>query len=195
MGIEQLSLPGLMLFETPRFADGRGAFSETFNANRLKQSGIEVSFVQDNFASSDRAGTLRGLHFQRPPHAQAKLVRVIRGRIWDVAVDLRQGSPTFGKWQGVELSAQNWNQLYVPVGFAHGYVTLEDMTEVFYKVSDFYAPECEGGVVWNDPNLGIAWPLSDSVPCLSEKDERLPQLEDIRPPFVYGAADAAEKRS
>ena len=192
---EKLSLPGLMLFDTPKFTDDRGAFSETFNARRLLEAGVEDDFVQDNFAFSDKAGTLRGLHFQCPPHAQAKLVRVIRGRIWDVAVDLREGSPTFGQWEGVELSAENWDQLYVPVGFAHGYVTLEDMTEVFYKVTDFYAPQCEGGVIWNDPQLAVQWPLEGKLPHLSEKDERLTQLAAFRSPFQYDNTQATGKRS
>jgi dTDP-4-dehydrorhamnose 3,5-epimerase len=131
------------------------------------------------------AGVLRGLHFQTPPHAQAKLVRCVRGGIWDVAVDIRAGSPTFAKWVAVELTADNGLQLFIPVGFAHGFVTLEPDTEVEYKTSDVYAPDCEGGVIWNDPELQIAWPVVGDAPILSEKDGRLGTLAELAPPFAY----------
>jgi dTDP-4-dehydrorhamnose 3,5-epimerase len=131
------------------------------------------------------AGVLRGLHFQRPPHAQAKLVRCIRGAIWDVAVDIRKGSPTFGRFAAAELSAENGWQLFVPAGFAHGFLTLQPDTEVEYKVSDFYAPECDGGLIWNDPDLALPWPLMDGAPILSNKDHKLPGLSEFENPFDY----------
>lgn len=195
MLVRELSLPGLVLFDTAKAVDERGALSETFNARVFERAGIGEYFVQDNLVVSNRAGTLRGLHFQRPPHAQAKVVRVFRGRIWDVAVDLREGSPTFGRWEGVEVSADNWSQLYVPTGFAHGYVTLEDDTRVFYKVSDFYAPQCEGGIVWDDPDLAISWPLEGLSPRLSEKDTVLPRFADLQAAFKYGEPHSARSRS
>lgn len=148
--------------------------------------GIDDRFVQDNHSLSVPVGTLRGLHFQTPPFEQAKLVRCIRGRIFDVAVDIRSGSPTFGRWVGAELSAENGNQLYVPVGFAHGFVTLEPSTEVTYKVSNLYSPENDGGIFWDDPQIGIEWPLPQSVdPILSPKDARQPLLRDFDSPFSY----------
>jgi dTDP-4-dehydrorhamnose 3,5-epimerase len=179
------------LIQIKRFADERGWFAETYNAARLSALGIEDVFVQDNHAKSGPAGVLRGLHFQRPPFAQAKLVRCVRGRIWDVAVDLRAGSPTYGRWTGAELSEDNGAQFYVPIGFAHGYVTLEADSEVEYKVSARYAPECEGGVLWDDADLAIPWPLPDGGPLLSDKDRRLPRLADVDSPFLFdGAAPA-----
>jgi dTDP-4-dehydrorhamnose 3,5-epimerase len=141
--------------------------------------------VQDNHSLSRGSWVLRGLHFQTPPRAQDKLVRCVRGRIWDVAVDIRGGSPTYGHWVAAELSAENGHQLFLPVGFAHGFLTLEADTEVEYKVSDFYAPESDGGLIWNDPALNIAWPLEDHQPLLSDKDERLPAFADFDSPFVY----------
>jgi dTDP-4-dehydrorhamnose 3,5-epimerase len=176
------------LIQTKRFADDRGWFAETYNATRLSALGIDDVFVQDNHAKSGPVGVLRGLHFQRPPFAQAKLVRCVRGRIWDVAVDVRAGSPTYGRWAGAELSADNGLQLYVPVGFAHGYVTLEADSEVEYKVSARYAPECEGGVLWNDPDLAIPWPLPAGGPLVSDKDVRLGALRDLQSPFVFDGA-------
>ena len=195
MFVRELSLPGLVLLGTATAIDDRGAFTETFNARALEQAGITENFVQDNFVVSNKAGTLRGLHFQRPPHAQAKLMRVFRGRIWDVVVDVRQGSPSYGKWEGVELSADGGSQLYVPAGFAHGYLTLEDNTEVFYKVTDFYAPECEDGIIWDDPDVAIDWPLGGRAPELSEKDALLPRLENLRPAFDYVEAQSVRTKA
>ncbi|MBV8683154.1 MAG: dTDP-4-dehydrorhamnose 3,5-epimerase [Caulobacteraceae bacterium] len=168
-----------------RFGDDRGWFSETWSARASERIGIPREFRQDNHSLSRPARTLRGLHFQVPPHAQAKLVRCVRGRIWDVAVDVRAGSPTFGTWIGAELSAENGNQLFVPVGFAHGFLTLEPDTEVEYKVTDFYSPECDGGLIWDDPDIAVAWPLGGASPILSPKDAVLPRLADFRSPFVY----------
>jgi dTDP-4-dehydrorhamnose 3,5-epimerase len=171
-----------------RHGDERGWFSETYNARSLSGQGIDIAFVQDNQAFSRAAGTLRGLHFQAPPHAQAKLVHCLRGGIFDVAVDLRNGSPSYGRWVSAELSARNGRQLFVPIGFAHGYVTLEAETEIFYKVSDFYAPDCEGGIRFDDPLLEISWPLPASGPVISQKDRDLPALGDFESPFAYDGA-------
>lgn len=175
----------LFVFTSRRFADGRGWFAETFNQMRFNEKIAPVTFVQDNQSHSLRAGTVRGMHFQMPPHAQAKLVSCLRGSIFDVAVDIRVGSPTFGKHVSIILSAENGKQLFIPAGFAHGLMTLEPGTEVHYKVSDFYAPECEDGLLWNDPQLGIDWPIkSDDVP-LSPKDLELKLLKDFVSPFGY----------
>ena len=169
-----------------RFADARGWFSETYNARTLAARSIDASFVQDNQSLSRPKGTIRGLHFQTPPHGQAKLVRCLRGSIFDVAVDIRLGSPTYGQWVGAELTPENDKQLFIPVGFAHGFMTLEPDTEVFYKVTDFYAPTCDGGLLWSDPDIGVEWPaLPDGRPLLSEKDERLPSLAEFESPFPY----------
>jgi dTDP-4-dehydrorhamnose 3,5-epimerase len=173
------------LVKPRRIGDDRGWFSETWNGRKYEALGVGVGFVQDNHSLSRPAGVLRGLHFQTPPHAQAKLVRCVRGRIWDVAADVRRGSPTFGQWVGAELSAENGWQLFVPVGFAHGFLTLQEDTEVEYKVTDYYAPECDGGLIWNDPQLAIAWPLDGGTPTLSGKDVRLPKLADFDSPFAY----------
>jgi len=168
-----------------RFGDERGWFSETYNRDRYAAMGIGCEFVQDNHSMSRDAGVLRGLHWQAPPNAQDKLVRCVRGRIWDVAVDVRRGSRTFGKWVAAELSADNGHQLFVPIGFAHGFVTLEPNSEVEYKVSSLYAPESEGGVIWNDPALALPWPLPPHGPTLSAKDEILPFLSEAMCPFDY----------
>jgi dTDP-4-dehydrorhamnose 3,5-epimerase len=173
------------LIRPRRIGDDRGWFSETWNARALVALGVDERFVQDNHSLSRAPGVLRGLHFQTPPHAQAKLVRCVRGLIWDVAVDLRRGSPTFGRWVGADLSPQNGCQLFIPVGFAHGFLTLEPDTEVEYKVTDYYAPACDGGLIWNDPTLAIGWPLGQEHPTLSPKDTRLPRLEDFESPFDY----------
>lgn len=171
---------------TPRrFADPRGWFSETWNRARFAGFGIDSDFVQDNQSLSRPKFTLRGIHFQRDPHAQAKLVRCVRGRIWDVAVDLRDGSPTHGQWVGAELSADLGEQLFIPAGFGHAFLTLEPDSEVAYKASAFYAPESDAGVAWDDPALAIDWPLDGSSPELSDKDRALPRLEDARPAFAY----------
>ena len=166
-----------------RYEDHRGYFGETYSRGRYKELGIDVEFVQDNHSLSRAIGTLRGLHFQAPPHAQGKLVRCGHGAIFDVAVDIRRGSPTYGKWEGYELTAQNGHQLYVPVGFAHGFVTLEADSEIVYKCTDYYAPEVEGAVLWN--SCGIEWSLSGD-PILSDKDQEAPLLADFNSPFVYG---------
>ncbi|QGP80138.1 dTDP-4-dehydrorhamnose 3,5-epimerase [Sphingobium sp. CAP-1] len=169
-----------------RHGDARGWFTEVYSAATFARLGIDCAFVQDNHSLSRVAYTLRGLHFQSPPHAQAKLVRCIRGRIFDVAVDVRAGSPTYGRWVGAELSAENGHQLFVPVGFAHGFLTLEADCEVSYKVSDLYAPQCEGGLRWDDPDIAIDWPLPDGVtPELSGKDDILPSLHDFKSSFAY----------
>lgn len=168
-----------------RFEDARGWFSETYQRDRFAAAGIDADFVQDNQSWSQPVGTLRGIHFQTPPHAQAKLVRCLRGRIWDVAVDLRAGSPTYGGWIAAELTAARGEQLYVPVGFGHAFLTLEPECEVAYKTSDFYAPDCDAGIAWNDPDLGIAWPLPGAAPEMSDKDRRLPAFKDFVSPFAY----------
>jgi dTDP-4-dehydrorhamnose 3,5-epimerase len=168
-----------------RHADDRGWFSEIFHEKRLYDDGITCRFVQDNQAHSKRAGTLRGLHFQLPPRAQAKLVTVVRGRILDVAVDIRRGSPTFGKYVLTELSAESGRQLYIPVGFAHGYLTLEDDVVLVYKVSDYYAPAYDSGICWSDPDIAIPWPLKDADIITSDKDRRLPFLKEFASSFEY----------
>ena len=173
----------LVLINPHRFDDHRGFFGETYSLRRYAEMGIDIEFVQDNHSLSRAAGTLRGLHFQAPPMAQGKLVRCGRGAIFDVAVDIRRGSPTYGQWEGYELSAKNGKQLYVPVGFAHGFVTLKPNSEIVYKCSDYYAPEMEGSVRWN--SCGIEWPLSVD-PILSDKDEIAPTLADFDNPFIYG---------
>ena len=168
----------MKLIEPPRFDDERGFFSETYNKKELAQSGLDATFVQDNQSLSRRRGTLRGLHFQRPPYAQGKLIRVVRGGILDVAVDIRHGSPTFGQFVSAELSAENWRQLFVPVGYAHGFITLEDATEVLYKVTNYYSAEHEGGICWNDPSLGIDWGIDTSGILLSDKDKSYSTLDE-----------------
>ncbi len=162
-----------------RYGDERGFLSETYERGAFAAAGLDIEFVQENHSFSARPGTVRGLHFQLPPRAQAKLVRVSRGAVLDVAVDLRVDSPTFGKHVAVELSAANWKQLYVPVGFAHGFCTLEPDTEVIYKLSDVYAPELERGLLWNDPALGIEWPVSEAEAFLSPKDRAQPRLAEL----------------
>jgi dTDP-4-dehydrorhamnose 3,5-epimerase len=170
---------------TKKYSDNRGWFSETYHENRLRKIGISCAFVQENQSYSARAGTLRGLHFQSPPVAQAKLVSVLRGRVLDVAIDLRAGSPTYSKHVSVELSAESGQQFFVPVGFAHGFLTLEDSVTVSYKVSDYYAPAQEGGICWNDPDIALTWPISDGDIILSDKDRQLPFLKNLVSPFVY----------
>jgi dTDP-4-dehydrorhamnose 3,5-epimerase len=178
-----MNLPRIIVPE--RHVDERGWFSEIFHEKRLRDIGIMCHFVQDNQSSSKRAGTLRGLHFQRPPAAQVKLVTVMKGRIMDVAVDIRRGSPTFGKHVSTELSAESGRQMYISVGFAHGYLTLEDHTVVMYKVSDYYAPAHDSGICWNDPDIAIPWPFKDADIIASDKDRRLPLLKELDSPFEY----------
>lgn len=169
-------IPGLLVVEPRSFPDGRGFFMETFKATEFERAGIPGPFVQDNHSKSAR-GVLRGLHFQRPPHAQGKLVRVTTGRVWDVAVDLRFGSPTFGKWQGLELSADNRRMFWLPAGFAHGFVALEDDTELQYKCTAEYHGPSDAGIRWDDPILAIRWPDLGVPPVLSDKDARLPAFD------------------
>lgn len=169
----------------PRHGDARGWFTESYNRRRLAEQGIDVDFVQDNHSFSARRGTLRGLHFQVPPEPQAKLVRCLAGAIWDVAVDVRAGSPTYGQWVAAELTAAGGEQLFVPVGFAHGFITLTDNAEVAYKASGYYAPACDAGIAWDDPDIAIAWPLAGIEPQLSDKDRKLPRLADFASPFAY----------
>lgn len=182
---ENTDLLGVVVLTPRLFEDDRGAFSETFNARTLADSGISCTFVQDNQSLSRKIGTIRGLHFQSPPHAQAKLVRVIAGAILDVAVDIRVGSPTFGKSVLVELSAQNRRQLFVPEGFLHGFVSLLPNTEVVYKCTDLYSPDCDRSVRFDDPELGIDWGFTRETAVLSDKDSRAPFLKDIQNPFVW----------
>lgn len=176
------------LLEPRRFGDERGWFTETYNAEKYAALGVSVAFVQDNHSHSGPRHVLRGLHFQTPPHAQDKLVRCVRGRIWDVAADIRRGSPTYGRWVAAELSAENGRQLFVPVGFAHGFLTLEPDSEVEYKVSALYAPLNDAGLIWNDADLAVDWPLEGAAPVLSGKDARLPALAQLASPFSYDGA-------
>lgn len=172
-----------VLLETRQFADPRGVFAETYSRRDAAALGMAEEFVQDNWSRSEKVGTVRGLHFQRRPHAQAKLVRAVRGRILDVAVDLRRSSPSFGEHVAVELAAGDGRMLYVPEGFAHGFCTLEPMTEVAYKVSADYAPESDAGIAWDDPALGIEWPVASKDAVVSSKDALLPPLGDL--PAVF----------
>ncbi|MDH5798583.1 MAG: dTDP-4-dehydrorhamnose 3,5-epimerase [Paracoccaceae bacterium] len=185
--IQQTALQGVLIITPARFGDLRGFFSESYNRARMAEQGITTEFVQDNHSLSMKAGTLRGLHFQSPPHAQAKLVRCGRGRLLDVAVDIRAGSPTYGQWIGVELSFENGKQLLIPEGFLHGFVTREPETEIVYKCSDYYAPECDGAVRFDDPAIGIDWGLDGAEPVLSEKDRTAPLLAELDNPFVWEA--------
>jgi len=182
MKIEETALEGVLILTPARFGDDRGWFCETWNATRMAAAGLDFAFVQDNHSRSAAAGTLRGLHYQRPPHAQDKLVRCTAGVILDVAVDIRRGSATCGQWVGVELSAANGRQLLVPKGFLHGFVTRAPDTEVQYKCTDLYAPDCDGAVRWDDPEIGIDWGLS-GPPVLSGKDAVAPVLRDVDTPF------------
>lgn len=176
MHVEGLAIADVKLLSPRVFRDARGFFSETWNEQVLSDAGMSVHFVQDNHAYSADKGTLRGLHFQLPPRAQDKLVRVTRGSVLDVAVDLRRASPTFGRHVSAILSAENWKQIWVPKGFAHGYVTLEPDTEVIYKVTDYYSPAHDRGIAWNDPALAIDWGMVAAAVILSDKDTRLPPL-------------------
>ncbi len=180
-----LDIPEIMVFEPSKFPDDRGFFLETYNAKTLGEAGVDTTFVQDNQAFSADKWTLRGLHFQSPPFAQDKLVRVLRGSVLDVAVDIRRNSPSYGKHVSVVLSAEAWTQILIPIGFAHAYLTREPDTDVFYKVSQFYAPECESGLLWNDPDLAIDWRAPQESVVLSEKDGKLPLFRNLESPFDY----------
>jgi len=182
MRLIETGLPGLALLEPKVFRDERGFFLESYSEAGFDSLGIRARFVQDNHAYSVKTGVLRGLHFQLPPFAQAKLVWVVRGSVLDVVVDLRRDSPTFGKSFSVELSAENMTRLFIPRGFAHGYVTLAPDTEFLYKVDAPFAPQADAGIVWNDPDLGVSWPVAE--PVLSAKDRLLPRLKDFNSPFV-----------
>lgn len=178
MKLIKTDIEGIVIVESEVYGDERGYFFESFNAERfLAETGVEVTFVQDNESLSKR-GTLRGLHFQKEPYAQAKLVRVVRGRVLDVAVDIRKESPTFGRYVAVELSGENHRQMFIPKGFAHGYIALEDDTVFQYKCDEYYHPEVEDGIAWNDPQIGIEWPLSENEITLSDKDKNRVLLKD-----------------
>jgi dTDP-4-dehydrorhamnose 3,5-epimerase len=186
--VRKLGLGDVTELRPARHGDHRGFFSEVWSASALAEAGIAADFVQDNHSFSAEAGVLRGLHYQEPPSAQAKLLRVTRGAIFDVAVDIRQTSPTFGKWVGLTISEAEWNQIYVPVGFAHGFVTLEPNTEVLYKVSAPYAPEHDRAIRFDDPAIGVEWPLNGREPILSDKDCKAPLLAEAASPFRYEGA-------
>ncbi len=188
MQLEPLELDSVFLMKPRRFEDERGVFFETYRRAVFAEHGLDLDFIQDNFSRSTHPGTVRGLHFQTPPHAQAKLVRCVRGAIRDVAVDLRAGSPTFGRHVAVELSAANGHALFVPAGFAHGFATLEPDCEVAYKVDAYYAPDHDAGLIWNDPALGIDWGVDDADAVLSPKDRALPGWADFETPFSFSEA-------
>jgi len=181
---EDLPLEGLKLVTPKKHGDDRGFFSETYNAATWARHGMSFEFIQDNHSLSREKHTVRGLHFQTEPFAQDKLVRVLRGRILDVAVDLRRSSPTFGKYLKFELSSENWRQLFIPKGFAHGFMTLEPDTEVFYKVTNFYSATHDFGVAWDDPDIGVDWGVASDRAILSKKDQKLPRLRDLGDLFV-----------
>jgi dTDP-4-dehydrorhamnose 3,5-epimerase len=183
--IRSLEISEIVEITPARHADDRGFFSEVWGKCALELLGLAHEFVQDNHSLSVNAGILRGLHYQEPPFAQTKLVRVVRGAIFDVAVDIRHGSPTFGKWVGLTISAASWNQILVPEGFAHGFLTLEPNTEVLYKVSAPYSREHDRGIFWNDPTIAIDWPIENREPVLSEKDKAAPSLAELRAAFNY----------
>lgn len=185
MKVEPTPLSGVLILTPARFGDSRGFFSESWSRKRMQEAGVDLDFVQDNHSLSAQVGTVRGLHFQAPPHAQAKLVRCGRGRLFDVAVDIRKGSPTYGKWFGIELSFENGKQLLIPAGFLHGFVTREPETEIVYKCSDYYAPDCDGGVRFDDPDIGIDWGIDPEQAITSEKDAKAPLLAEFDSPFVY----------
>jgi dTDP-4-dehydrorhamnose 3,5-epimerase len=185
MDVNPTAIPDVKLITPKRHGDHRGFFSEVYHAAALQQHGIDTVFIQDNHSLSAEKGVVRGLHYQLPPAAQAKLIRVARGAILDVAVDIRRGSLTFGKHVSAVVSAENWLQIYIPPGFAHGFVTLEPNTEVLYKVSAPYAPDRERGVLWSDPALGIDWAIDPSAAILSVKDKVYPRLADMKPGDLF----------
>lgn len=182
MEILTTALPGVLMIKPARYGDHRGFFSESWNQKRMQEAGLDINFVQDNHSLSREVGTIRGLHFQSPPHAQGKLVRCGKGKLFDVAVDVRRGSPTYGHWIGEELSFENGKQLWIPAGFLHGFVTREPDTEIIYKCTDYYAPECDGAVRWD--SCGIEWAI-EGHPVLSPKDEAAPTLAEFDSPFTF----------
>jgi dTDP-4-dehydrorhamnose 3,5-epimerase len=184
MQVERLAIPEVMLLTPKRHGDERGWLSEVYSRKAMAQAGLECEFVQDNQAYSPTRGTLRGLHFQIPPQAIAKLVRVIRGAVFDVAVDVRAGSPTFGRWVAAELTSESGSMMYVPRGFAHAYCTLLADTEVLYKLDGYYTPDCERGVLWNDPAIGIDWPIPEAELIINARDRALPPLSQF-PPTLF----------
>jgi len=181
-----LNILGLFLIELEKMEDERGFFSRLFCSDAFLERGLCANYPQWSVSFNDRRGTLRGLHFQAPPHAQGKLLRVARGSVFDVAVDIRVGSPTYGQHVSAILSAENGRQIWIPAGFAHGYCTLEPNTEVIYKVTDYYAPDCDRGLKWDDAALGIRWPVDPAGVRLSDKDRRQPRLGDAVSPFKFG---------
>jgi len=183
--ITQTALPGVLLLKPARFGDARGFFSESWNRKTLMAHGVELDFVQDNHSLSAAVGTVRGLHFQAPPHAQDKLVRCGQGALFDVAVDIRKDSPTYGQWVGYNLTAENGLQLLVPKGFLHGFVTRAPDTEIIYKCTDYYVPDCDGAVRFDDPDIGIDWSISGEA-AISDKDANAPRWADFDSPFTYG---------
>ncbi len=185
IGLVKTALPDVWEITPRRFGDLRGFFSESYNAKVFSEQGINAVFVQDNHSVSEAAGTVRGLHFQSPPHAQAKLVRCGRGAVFDVAVDIRRGSPTYGDWVGAELSFETGKQLLVPAGFLHGFITLEPNSEIIYKCSNFYVPECDGAVRFDNQTIGINWPVTDTNPVLSDKDSVAPFFSDFDSAFIF----------
>ena len=185
MDIREFEIPDVKLIVPKRFTDARGYFSETWSDELFRRQIANVAFVQDNQSLTVKKGTLRGLHFQKPPFAQGKLVRVVRGSIFDIAIDIRKGSPTYMEHVAMRLDALEGAQLWVPPGFLHGFCTLEDVTEVFYKVTSYYSANHDAGVLWNDPNLGINWPVDTASVMLSEKDQHLPLLRDLPDLFTY----------
>ena len=186
MAVIKTAIESVLIIEPKLFGDERGYFFESYNKERFRaETGIETRFVQDN-ESRSKYGVLRGLHFQRPPYAQAKLVRVVKGRVLDVAVDIRTGSPTYGRYVAVELSEDNHRQLFIPKGFAHGYAVLSDEAIFQYKCDNLYHPECEGAIAWNDPTIGINWGIAEGDIILSEKDKHNPTLAEIGEVFTYG---------
>jgi dTDP-4-dehydrorhamnose 3,5-epimerase len=186
MDVVATAIPEVKRLTPRRFGDPRGFFCEVWNAHRMAEAGLAIEFVQDNHSFSAESGTVRGLHYQSPPNAQGKLVRVARGRILDVAVDVRRGSPTYGRWVAEELSYDNGAMLWVPRGFLHGFATLEPDTDVIYKVDGYYAPECDGSVRFDDPALGIEWGVDPERAVLSDKDAAAPAFKDFESPFAYG---------
>lgn len=186
MNFIKTKLDGVLIIEPKIFGDHRGWFTETYSENNFEKAGLTLKFVQDNHSFSAIKGTLRGLHYQLSPKAQTKLVRCTKGSIYDVAVDIRKGSPTYGEWFGIELTDENKKQLLVPKGFAHAFMTLTDNVEVQYKVDELYSPENDRGIIWNDPNIGIEWPMA-ITPVLSNKDEKAPLLKDAENNFTIGA--------